>query len=233
MKNQASTIVFDRERASNHDKQFAKLAPMRKGLDMSIGMVLSELADNARILCVGVGTGEELIHLAQYFPQWQFTAVEPAAPMLDICRQKAEESGIASRCTFHEGYLDSLPALDEFDAATCIWVTHFMMQREERRNFFRQISDRLRPNGYLVSSDTASDMSTPAYTSLLDVSRRMFQYAGMPVEEIENIISAYGQQIAVLPTQDVESIIASSGFDTPVLFFQTFLIHAWYAKRTQ
>jgi hypothetical protein len=29
---------------------------------------------------------------------------------------------------------------------------------------------------------------------------------------------------------EVES--ASSGFDTPVLFFQTLLIHAWYAKRT-
>lgn len=38
MKNQQSTIVFDRERASNHDQQFAKLAPMRHGLDMSICM---------------------------------------------------------------------------------------------------------------------------------------------------------------------------------------------------
>jgi tRNA (cmo5U34)-methyltransferase len=222
MKNQESTIVFDRERASNHDKQFAKLAPMRDGLDMSLRMVLSELPDDARILCVGVGTGRELIHLAQHFPQWQFTAVEPAAPMLDICRQKAEEYGIASRCTFHEGYLDSLPASDEFNAATCIWVSHFIMQREERRNLFRQISARLRPNGYLVSSDAASDMPTPAYKSLLDVSRRMFQYAEVPAGEIEKIISAYGQQIAVLPTQDVESIIASSGFDTPVCFSRPF-----------
>lgn len=233
MKNQVSTIVFDQERAANHDQQFAKLAPMRHGLHLSIAMVLSDLPDDARILCIGVGTGPELIYLAQHFPQWQFTAVEPAAPMLDICRQKAKEFGIASRCTFHEGYLDSLPSSDAFDAATCISVSHFMTQRDERRNFFRQISARLRPNGYLVSSDMASDMSTPAYKSLLDVSRRMFQYAEMPAGEIETIIGAHGQQIAVLPTQDVESIIALSGFDTPVLFFQTFLIHAWYAKRTQ
>ena len=32
----------------------------------------------------------------------------------------------------------------------------------------------------------------------------------------------------MLPPQEVESIIASSGFDVPVLFFQTTLIHAWY-----
>jgi tRNA (cmo5U34)-methyltransferase len=233
MKTQESTIVFDQERASNYDKQFAKLAPMREGLDLSIRIVLSELPDDARILCVGAGTGRELIYLAQHFPQWQFTAIEPAAPMLDICRQKAEESGITSRCTFHEGYLDSLPALGAFDAATCIWVSHFMTQLEERRNFFRQISARLRPNGYLVSSDQASDMSTPTYKSLLEVYRRMFQYAEMPAEEIEKLISAYGHEIALLPTQEVESIIASSGFDPPVLFFQTFLIHAWYAKRSQ
>lgn len=233
MKNQESTIVFDQERASKHDKQFAKLAPMRNGLDLSICMVLSELPNDARILCVGVGTGTELIYLAQHFPQWQFTAVEPATPMLNICRQKAEEYGIASRCTFHEGYLDSLPASDAFDAATCIWVSHFITQREERHNFFRQIGARLRPNGYLVSSDLVSDMPTPTYQSLLAVTRRMFQYAEMPTEEIEKIMGAYGQDVAILPTQEVESIIAASGFDTPVLFFQTFLIHAWYAKRTK
>ncbi|MGL4620336.1 MAG: class I SAM-dependent methyltransferase [Chroococcidiopsis sp.] len=233
MKNQESTIVFDQERASKHDQQFAKLAPMRDGLDLSICMVLSELPDEARILCVGVGTGRELIYLAQHFPQWQFTAIEPATPMLDICRQKAEAYGIASRCTFHEGYLDSLPASDAFDAATCIWVSHFITQPEERHNFFRQIGARLRPNGYLVSSDLVSDMSTPTYQSLLAVTRRMFQYAEMPTEEIEKIIGAYGQDVAILPTQEVESIIASRGFDTPVLFFQTFLIHAWYAKRTK
>jgi len=61
----------------------------------------------------------------------------------------------------------------------------------------------------------------------------MFQYAEMPAEEIEKIINAYGQQITILPPQEVEAMIASSGFDTPVLFFQTFLIRAWYAKRTQ
>jgi tRNA (cmo5U34)-methyltransferase len=232
MKNQESTIVFDQERASKHDKQFAKLAPMRDGLDLSICMVLSELPDDARILCVGVGTGTELIYLAQHFPQWQFTAVEPATPMLDICRQKAEAYGIASRCTFHEGYLDSLPVSDAFDAATCIWVSHFITQSEERHNFFRQIGARLRPNGYLVSSDLVSDTATLTYQSLLAVTRRMFQYAEMPTKEIEKIIGAYGQDVAILPNQEVESIIAASGFDTPVLFFQTFLIHAWYAKRS-
>ena len=230
MKNQATTFVFDQERAANYDKSFAKLAPMRDALNFLTRLVLSELPDDARILCVGAGTGAELIYLAQQFPQWQFTAVDPAAPMLNLCRQKAEESGITSRCTFHEGYLDSLPASEPFHAATCILVSHFIMQREERRNFFRQISARLRPNRYLISADLASDMSTPAYKSLLEVWRRSMQYAEIPAGEIEKMISIQGQTLAVLPPQEVASIIESSGFETPVLFFQTLLIHAWYAR---
>jgi len=57
---------------------------------------------NAHILCVGAGTSE-LIYLAQKLQFHRhrcsmFVAREP-------------KSGIA-RCTFHEGYLDSLPTSD-------------------------------------------------------------------------------------------------------------------------
>lgn len=232
MKNQESTTVFDQEFASSYDRRFAKLAPMHNALHLLIRMVLSELPNDARVLCVGVGTGSELIDLAQTFPQWKFTAVEPAAPMLDICRQKAEKYGIASRCTFHEGYLDSLPASDPFHAATCLLVSHFFIQQEERRNFFRQIAARLLPDGYLVSSDLASDMSSSSYQSLLEVWVRMLRSSETPAEEIEKFLTSYGRDVALLPPPEVEAIIASSGFDTPVLFFQTLLIHAWYTKRT-
>ncbi|MGL5062029.1 MAG: class I SAM-dependent methyltransferase [Microcoleus sp.] len=233
MKQTESTSIFDRDFASNYDKRFAKLAPMRDALHLSIDLVLSELPDDARILCVGVGTGLELIDLAQKFPQWKFTAIEPAAPMLDICRQKAKEYGIAPRCTFHEGYLDSFPASEPFHAATCLLVSHFFTQQEERRNFFRQIAARLLPDGYLVSSDLASDMSSSAYQSLLEVWVRMLKYSEAPAEEIEKFRSSYGRDVAILPPLKVAAIIASSGFDAPVLFFQTLLIHAWYAKRSR
>lgn len=230
MKNQESSIVFDRERAASYDKRFAKLAPMKDALHLLIRMVLSELPADARILCIGAGTGSELIYLAQAFPQWRFTAVEPAAPMLDICRRRAEECGIASRCTFHEAYLDSLPESESFDAATCILVSQFFMQAEARRDFFRQIAARLRPDGYLVSADLASDMSESTYKNLFEVWVRSWKYCEIPAEEVEKLCASLGQNVAVLPPQEIESIIASSGFDAPVLFFQTLLIHAWYAK---
>jgi len=232
MKNQEPSIVFDQERASSYDERADVWAPERDALYSLIRLILAGLPADARILCVGVGTGSELIDLAQAFPQWQFTAVEPATAMLDICRRRVEESGITSRCTFHEGYLDSLPASDPFDAATCLVVSHFFMQKEERREFFNQIALRLRPQGYLISSDIVSDMSTAAYQSLLEVWLRKMKSPEVTDEHNENLRAAYGRDVAVLPPREVESMIASGGFDAPVLFFQTLLIHAWYSRRT-
>lgn len=231
MDNQESPAFFNQKAASSYDEKWAKLAPTREALHLLIRVILSELPVDANILCVGAGTGSELIDLARNFPQWRFTAVEPAVPMLDICRRRAEENGVTSRCTFHEGYLDSLPASDSFDAATSLLVSQFILQKEERCKFFNQIALRLRPNGHLITSDIACDMSTSAFQSLADVWLRMMRYAGITDVEFEKMIAAYGRDVAVLPPQEVEAIIASGGFETPLLFSQNLLIHSWYAGR--
>ncbi len=225
-----SPVVFNQECASSIDKKYAKLAPLIAALHLCMRIVLSDLPANAQILCVGVGTGAELIALAQAFSKWRFTAVEPSSPMIDVCRQRVEEVGIAPRCTFHNGFLDTLPESDPFDAATSILVSQFIKDKDERLDFFRGIASRLRSGGYLVSADLASDISTSAFKSLLEVWLKMLKYSDLPADEIEKFRTSHGNVVAVLPPQEVGEIIASSGFDSPVLFYQTLLIHAWYSR---
>ncbi|MEL6775907.1 MAG: class I SAM-dependent methyltransferase [Cyanobacteria bacterium J06597_16] len=232
MQNQEQAVVFDEQRASTYDERAAKIAPLRDTLHLLTRLILSELPTDARILCVGVGTGLELIYLAREFPQWRFTAVDPASAMLDVCRQKAEACGVASRCTWHEGYLDSLPASEPFHAATCLLVSHFFMQQKERRDFFGQIASRLCSQGYLVNADLASDMSSVPYQNLCEIWTRLLEYAGYPDEDVKEFLAAHDRDVAVLPPNEVSSIIASSDFDEPTLFLQTLFIHAWYARRT-
>lgn len=231
MQREEIKAIFDQQAAS-YDQQWAKTAPIRDGLNLLIGAVFSVLPGDARILCVGAGTGAEIIYLAQKFPQWTFTAVEPSAPMLEVCRRRAEEHGIARRCLFHEGYLESLPASEAFDAATCLLVSQFILDREARSDFFRAIAQRLRPGGVLASADLASDVNSTAYQSLLEVWLRMMKSADISPEDVERMRAAYARDVAVLPAEDVGAIIASGGFETPIQFFQAGLIHAWYSKRT-
>ena len=162
------TVAFDHDHAAKYDQRFEKLAAMRDALHLIISAVFADLPADAKILCVGAGTGHELLYLARKFGRWRFVAVEPSAPMLEICRRKAEEYGITSRCMFHEGYLESLPPSAPFDAATSLLVSQFILAPEARVAFFRSIAERLRPGGFLASADLASDTKSDTYRRLLE-----------------------------------------------------------------
>jgi tRNA (cmo5U34)-methyltransferase len=223
--------VFDQKCASGYDQQWSKMAPLRDALHLLIGAVLSELRPDARILCVGAGTGPELLYLAERYPGWRFVAVEPSAPMLDVCRRKAEERGIMARCEFHEGYLETLPPGEAFDAATSLLVSQFILDREARTGFFRGIADRLCAGGFLVNADLASDAGQAACQSLRDVWFRVMQAGALSSEAIEKMRAAYDRDVAVLPPAEVGGIISAAGFEAPIQFLQTDLIRGWYARR--
>ena len=227
MQNKTPSEIFNKEHAASYDKQRANLAPMRDALHLLMRVVLLERPRDAKVLCVGVGTGMELTYLAQVFPHWQFTAVEPSVAMLNVCRLQAEEAGFASRCSFHQGYLDTLPDSGLFDAATSLLVSQFLVNQEERKTYFSQIAAQLHPGGVLINADLAADRSTATYTSLLKLWKTTLAYSGMPKSQLEKFVAF--EDVAVLPVRKVESIIASAGFDAPVLFLQTVFIHAWYA----
>ena len=149
------------------------MAPINNGLYFLLESVFAELPSEARILCVGVGTGKELIHLANRFPGWRFTAVEPSGVMLDVCRHQVDEAGITDRCYFHEGYLDSLPTEENHDAATCFLVSQFILEKEARSEFFQQIANRLKPGGILASSDLSAEVGSESFEALLRIWQRV------------------------------------------------------------
>ncbi|MCG8306246.1 MAG: class I SAM-dependent methyltransferase [Cytophagales bacterium] len=229
-KNSGVGITFNKERASTYDEQRAEMAPINDTLHFLTRMILKKLPDDAHVLCVGVGTGAELLYLSEAFPRWRFTAVEPAKPMFEICRRRAEDHGIGSRCTFHQGYLATLPQSELFDAATCILVSQFITKQDERRRLFLDIAERLQPGGYLISADLSYDLSAASFERIYDVWARMLRYSGVSEEDIKKNDKSFGDSVAILKQEEIESIISYSGFNSPVLFMQTLFVHAWFAK---
>jgi tRNA (cmo5U34)-methyltransferase len=198
MQPQQPHAAFNEQHASGYDQQWAKLAPLRDALHLLMGAALSELRPDARVLCVGAGTGAEMLYLAERFPGWRFTAVEPSGAMLEVCRGKASEAGIAGRCEFHEGFLETLSPSEPFDAATSLLVSQFILDSDAREGFFRAIAGRLRPGGHLVSTDLASDIASEPYEHLLAIWLRMMAATGVPPENLERLREVYGRDVAVL-----------------------------------
>jgi tRNA (cmo5U34)-methyltransferase len=222
--------IFDRQ-ASGYDEQWKRTAPIKDGLLFLLTSVFAVLPSNARLLCVGAGTGEEMVYLARRFPQWSFVVVEPSGAMLDVCRQKADAEGFAARCRFHQGYVSALPMEHQCDAATCFLVSQFMLDRQERAGFFREIAARLRPGGMLASSDLASDPRPDRYEALLHVWWRVMSAAGLPEDGLQRMRVAYEKDVAVLAPHEVEAVIEAGGFHKPVKFYQAGLIHAWFSTK--
>ena len=230
MQPEALKTLFDQQ-AAGYDRQWEKTAPIRQCLHFLLESVFAGLPGEARILCVGVGTGVEMAHLAQRFPGWRFTAVDPSGAMLDVARRRAAEEGFLDRCRFHAGYLETLPAGPAHDAATCFLVSQFILDAGARAEFFRGIARRLVPGGRLASSDLASDVASPEYELLLQAWMTMMAGADVPAEAIERMRRAYAEDVGVLPPAQVEAILRAGGFDLPVPFFQAGLIHAWISTR--
>lgn len=230
MQSDKITAIFDQQ-AATYDQKWSQLAPINHALHLLAGAVLSPLPAEASILCVGAGTGIEILAFARRFPGWRFTAVEPSIPMLDVCRRRAEEHGIAARCTFHAGYLESLPPGEAFDAATAFLVSQFILDREARARFFQAIARRLRPEGLLLSSDLAGDLAASECQGLLEVWYGLMSGNGISAEGVAKMREAYVRDVAVLPHEEVSALIAEGGFESPVHFLQAGMIHAWCAKR--
>lgn len=222
--------LFDQQ-AAKYDAQWAKTLPIRTCLHLLLDSLFAGLPADAHVLCVGVGTGAELSHLARNNPGWRFTAVEPSGAMLTVCRELAVKEGFVARCSFHQGYVESLSPSEEFSAATCFLVSQFILDPQKRSEFFAEISRRLKPAGLLASSDLASDITSSEYEVLLRAWMNLMATADISPEGMDRLRQAYAKDVAVISPSRVASIIEAGGFETPVQFFQAGLIHAWLSKR--
>ena len=225
--------TFDEKQAFGYDDKWSRLSAMKDALHLFTRVVFSDLPADARILCVGVGTGAELFSLADHYPNWTFTGVEPAGPMLDVCKAKSAERGISSRCQFHEGFLETLPRDRSFDGATCFLVSQFITDKNERQAFFSDLGSRLAPGGALVSADISGDRADPHFDRILTMWSQMMRYAKLTEEEVASTINALGSAVAVISPEEMEILLRSAGFIDPTPILQTLLVRAWVSRRRE
>ncbi len=226
-----SSEFFKGENADRYDERFDKLAPLKDALHLLTRLVLQDLPADARILCVGAGTGAEIFYLAELFPGWRFLAVDPSSDMLEKLERKAQSAGLSERIDVHEGFLESAPDTAPFDAATSLLVSQFILDREKRLGFFEEIAARLRPGGHLVAADLCTDLNAPAGEAMLDIWTAAFRLAGEGEEMVARFRDSLRANVAVVVPEAVRALIAEGGFADPLQIYQGGLIHAWAARK--
>lgn len=231
----SNTIIkshFKKE-AKGYDTKFANIQPVKDALNLNVSIAFTGLPADANILCVGVGTGDDILNLAPQHPNWKFTAVDPESKMLEICKEKLQDNGLIDRCTFHEGYLDSLPECMGimFDGATSLLVSHLIADEKDFLNYYNQINLRLKPGGILVNADLAWNKTEPNSQKLFDHWINMIATCEMTSEQVEQYRHSILNVLDLKPPNKIENLIESCGFEKPVHIYKSSLMHSWSSTK--
>lgn len=218
---------FNREVAESYDERNSRLAPIADSMHFLVRLVLADLPPRARVLCVGVGTGAEILALAGAHPEWSFVGVDPSAEMLAVCRERLERADVLDRCDLVHGLVQDAP-LGPFDASLSMLVAHFV-GREERPGFYRNIHDRLKPGGLFVSTEICFDLDSVEFPAMLGNWERVQTLMGATPESLRKLEETLRNALCVLPPAETEALLRTSGFSVPVMFFQAFLVRGFHA----
>ena len=225
----APSSFFSKEVADAYDRRNDALSPISDNLHFLTRLVLADLPSDARVLCVGVGTGAEILSLASASPGWSFVGIDPSEEMLTVGRRQLKEAGILDRCDLLHGYADDAPR-DRFDAVVSLLVAHFI-KRESRPLFYSAIYDRLRLGGRFVSAEISGDLDARAFPEMLEDWKRVQSLMGATPESLSKLPDLMRDVLGVLTPEETEALWEASGFPKPVPFFQAFMIRGWHAQR--
>ncbi|MBN47756.1 MULTISPECIES: class I SAM-dependent methyltransferase [unclassified Methylophaga] len=214
-----------------YDERNRQLAPIADNMHFLIRLILKNAPEQARILCVGVGTGAEIISLSKSFPHWTFVGVDPSIGMLDVCRERLIEAGVRDRCELIHGYVDDVPEGDSFDAVLSILVAHFV-KHEDRLNFYQAMYSRLRTNGMLISTEISFDLDSAEFPFMLKNWEAVQSMMGATPESLANLPMQLREMLSVISPAETAHLLKQAGIDVPIRFFQAFMISGWYGIKT-
>lgn len=184
------------------------------------------------LLVVGAGGGAEIERFLPGNPGWRLTGVDPSREMLALARAKTEQLGLRERVTLVDGTVDKLAAEARFDAATCLFVLHFLPD-EAKLETLRQIARRLRPGAPLLVASGARVEVGELGADFRGAWQCYGERMGMPAERmaatIERLIA---QQADSLPQEGYTRLLREAGFDQVASVFSVLGggMAAWIAR---
>ena len=139
---------FNREVALDYDNDIRRKVLGYDVLQAHITTILKhELKENARVLVVGCGTGEEIKRLEDNFSQITIIGIDPSEEMLEVAKSKVSSSLIHSD-------IQSFEDKEGFDCVISVLVSHFIpLEKDQKKDFFQSVRKLLKEDGLLIGAD--------------------------------------------------------------------------------
>ena len=207
-----------------YDEHIRKLIPGYEVVHQQIRALLKTYVDEyAHVLIVGCGTGYELGHLVQLFPDWTFTATELSETMLDKAKHHIHALNASHRVEFVLGNLDQLKTGQSYDAALSILVTHFV-DYADKPQFFKAISSHLKSQAIFITFDLTKIKSEQELQAL----KSLCEANGLTTSQAAAMVDRLDDDFYPLSEQETLEQLKGCGFDcverfTQILCYQGFM----------
>jgi len=184
------------------------------------------------LLVIGAGGG---IEIEQFLPSnlgWRITGVDPSEDMLGLARAKAERLAVSDRVSLVRGTVESLPTDARFDAATCLFVLHFLPDTGKSA-LLRQTAARLRPHAQLLVASGARVDETSLRDEFLGAWQQHGELSGMAADQMAATIRRLmEQQPTMTAARDYVHLLHDAGFEdvAPFLDVMNGGMAAWIAR---
>jgi tRNA (cmo5U34)-methyltransferase len=225
-----STAKYDPARAAEYETQSRiGLAGYDACHELAACMLSATLGagSKARILVAGAGgTANEILVGGKLEPNWNFLAVDPSQPMLDLAMSRIEAAGLMGRTECVLGHVGDLPDGRNFDAATLIGVLHHLPGKEAKLDILCDIAARLKNNAPLILAGNCL-----AYASeplLMAAWGERWRMNGASSDEIKAKLGKILQGAdPPASEEEVTRLLDEAGFQKPKRFFSSLFWGAW------
>ena len=186
----------------------------------------SKLPENANMLVVGAGSGNEILQLAEGRPHWSFTGIDPSESMLNIAKERL--LALPNNMSFHQAtILDAPLTSTQFDAASCILVLHFIRDDEEKLVTLKEIAKYLKPGAPFVLVAKYGQQGSLETELQFDLWRSYWlQHTRLSVSDVAEMEKSI-RSLSFMSEEDILTLLQSAGFTKPSRFFATTLFGGW------
>ncbi len=220
---------FNQEVAARYDEGIRLSCPSYDALHQMMVPWLQDLPPAANFLSAGAGTGAEILTLAQRFAGWRFAGVDLSAHMLGQCQRRVDAAGLTSRVELFNGRLQDYRPSARFDAASSIFVGHFVRGREAKLAYLRSIAAHLKPGGLLVLADLYGDRRSADFVRLFKAWMLRYIAQGVVGEKLAQDVAHIFNNVDFATEPELLSLLSEAGFEQPLRFYQAYLFGAWVA----
>ena len=187
------------------------------------------------VLVAGCGTGAELLEARAQRPDWQLTAIDPAAEMLAVAQQRLGQAGLdgspaaAGAISWRQSSVEELDAQAAFDGALSVLVLQSLPDDGAKLAFLTALARSLRPGGQLVLVDLMRSERSPLQAQVEQAWLGFQRASGLTAAT--EALDALSQGLHPIGLARLTALVNAAGFSDPALVFKALDVEGFLLQR--